>query len=189
MKLCSFPDCEKISRRLGLCEGHYQQHRRGRTLTPLGQRSQSSLTLQQKVSRALLRAVLVQHAGCLEAVETPGSLYPMVVEANTNKHFSLCRLVLERKLNRSLVRGEQAIHSCDNTRCINPDHIQAGSPQDNARDRSERSNTRLVSEEERSELLSLWASGMTQAESAKRVGVPLGAALRALRPRDSHVQN
>ena len=36
------------------------------------------------------------------------------------------RRVLEAKLGRALVRGEVAMHTCDNKRCINPEHPEHG---------------------------------------------------------------
>lgn len=35
---------------------------------------------------------------------------------------------------RPLGHGEQALHHCDNKRCVNPDHLYIGSRKDNARD-------------------------------------------------------
>lgn len=53
----------------------------------------------------------------------------------------LHRLVLEAKLGRALCADEMARHSCHRPACINPDHLSAGSAQDNSNDmkRAERS--------------------------------------------------
>lgn len=45
----------------------------------------------------------------------------------TGKH----RIALQEKLNRILEKGEVCRHKCNNRRCINPDHLQVGSPTDN----------------------------------------------------------
>lgn len=53
---------------------------------------------------------------------------------------ALHRLVLAEKLNTNLdgLRGVVARHTCDNPRCINPEHIIPGTHADNNRDRAER---------------------------------------------------
>ncbi len=48
------------------------------------------------------------------------------------------RLTLERKLGRSLVRDEMALHSCDVRACVNPDHIRLGDHAANMADKVER---------------------------------------------------
>lgn len=53
---------------------------------------------------------------------------------------ALHRLILANKLRLSLdcLRGVVVRHTCDNTRCINPDHLIPGTRADNNRDRAER---------------------------------------------------
>lgn len=36
MKLCTYPCCGRPHKALGLCAGHYMQHRQHRALSPLG---------------------------------------------------------------------------------------------------------------------------------------------------------
>lgn len=54
------------------------------------------------------------------------------------KHFRVSRLVLERKLNREIISGMFALHTCDNTRCVNEDHIYEGTQKQNIADARER---------------------------------------------------
>lgn len=48
------------------------------------------------------------------------------------------RVALERKLGRKLEPNEVTRHTCDNKRCINPDHLIVGTQGDNIRDAFER---------------------------------------------------
>ena len=53
---------------------------------------------------------------------------------NTTMH----RYVYQHIIGRSLPRNVHVLHKCDNPACINPDHLELGSHQDNMRQRDER---------------------------------------------------
>lgn len=44
------------------------------------------------------------------------------------------RIVLSLKLGRELEEGENALHTCDNPPCFNPDHLYAGTQKQNVED-------------------------------------------------------
>lgn len=50
------------------------------------------------------------------------------------------RFFWEWKNNRDVPKGKYVLHKCNNTRCVNPDHLYVGSAQDNANDRKNTSN-------------------------------------------------
>ena len=45
-------------------------------------------------------------------------------------------------LGRPIAPGMFALHTCDNRRCVNPDHLYEGTAGQNARDRAARGRTR-----------------------------------------------
>jgi hypothetical protein len=54
------------------------------------------------------------------------------------KRYKVHRLILERKLGRSIKSGYFALHICDCPSCVNQNHLYEGTHQDNMRDRVER---------------------------------------------------
>ena len=55
-----------------------------------------------------------------------------------NGYMYLHRAALATKLGRELLPGEVARHTCDNPRCVNPEHLLVGTKADNNRDMAER---------------------------------------------------
>lgn len=63
-------------------------------------------------------------------------------------------------------------HSCDNILCLNPDHLLAGTPAENMKDRSDRARTfKHVSEDEVSSIYNLKNSGLTQKQVALTLNI------------------
>lgn len=74
-------------------------------------------------------------SGCLEwQLATTGHGYPVITHKRVQ--YSCHREVLRHKLGGDL--KHYALHTCDNRRCCNPDHLYEGTVVDNARDRQKR---------------------------------------------------
>lgn len=63
-------------------------------------------------------------------------------------------------------------HTCDNPRCINPEHLIAGTPFENVRDRHDRKRTfNYVSENEIQAVLNLRLNGLTYKEISHQLDI------------------
>lgn len=109
--------------------------------------------------------------GCMEwtrCLNTDG--YPRaVIRGNSNGkvHREVCALKEERGISGYVVR-----HTCDNPRCINPDHLILGSVLDNVRDRSTRKRAHgHVSVKEAETVKALRVAGFTYKEISATLGI------------------
>jgi hypothetical protein len=51
-----------------------------------------------------------------------------------DKNMEISRWILERKLGRPIRPGYYALHTCDHSLCVNPDHLYEGTQSDNLND-------------------------------------------------------
>ena len=126
---CTVPKCEAQSIARGLCRLHYKRWWRTGD-TDSREKRPSGMTHGDLVQYYSTRA---KHAGdCLITAKNPNRQGYSVVW-NGITMVMLHRLVLEAKMGRTLLECEQANHRCNRPSCINPDHLYAGSQQDNMR--------------------------------------------------------
>lgn len=96
-----------------------------------------------------------------------------------------------------LPEGKQICHTCDNPKCVNPDHLFVGTSQDNHDDMTkkkrhtygQRSATAKITEEQARQVLGMIALGMTQVAIGKFFGLhPVSIGRIKLGKRWKHLQ-
>lgn len=58
----------------------------------------------------------------------------ITIESFTRVNVYVSRYQLTKKLGRDIKEGYEALHTCNNGKCINPDHLYEGTVSDNSRD-------------------------------------------------------
>jgi hypothetical protein len=85
------------------------------------------------------------------------------------------RLVWQLKHGRKMPQGMKTRHTCDNPRCINPEHLLSGTQQQNIGDAKRRGRWKPngvdpVSDLERSQILGLVLGGLSYRAAARQTG-------------------
>lgn len=81
---------------------------------------------------------------------------------------------------KGIPNGLYALHTCDNRGCINPEHLYAGTPQQNVDDRRTRNpmpipgRPRLYTVEQEAEMVKLREQGLSYQEIAQRYNINKG---------------
>lgn len=164
---CSFPGCENPSRSVMLCDGHYQQMKRGQHLKPL--RS----VLKGKSPKERFHAKFRQgsHDECWiwqAAVNEHGYGVMTVGTRKDSRRVRAHRFSVEIQMGRPLSSDEVVLHVCDNPPCVNPLHLRVGTQQDNVMDaiQKRRMNTSA------SKATKLSTEAVKNIKSAIQAGVP-----------------
>jgi len=105
-----------------------------------------------------------------------GGGYGYVSVPGPGRRVLVHRVLLERKLGRSLGHKELARHTCDNRTCINPDHLEPGYHKDNMQDMVDRQRHPFAYDRPervalRERAFRLSAQGLTSRQVAAKVGV------------------
>lgn len=89
----------------------------------------------------------------------------------------------------TIPKGMVVCHSCDNTKCVNPDHLFLGTQKDNLQDAArkeriscgERRPEAVLTEKAVREIRSLWLQGYKYQHLAERYGVRMEAIGKVIR--------
>lgn len=142
MKKCRIPGCGRPVHGLDLCSAHHMRHLRGQPLrAPLRRQMRGT-----PAERLKAYVEVDPETGC--HIWT-GKLCPFgygrmfVAGRNPMVH----RLAWELA-NGPIPEGMKVLHTCDNRRCCNPEHLKLGTAKDNARDRVDRKRTKGCREED-----------------------------------------
>lgn len=101
----------------------------------------------------------------------------------------LTHRLLYQKLNKvELSRDEFVCHRCDNPLCNNLEHLFIGSHWDNMQDmvNKHRYGNRVITIEQRNEIIKLREGGLTQGQVARQLGIAKGVVSNATRGRVSN---
>lgn len=165
MKTCTLPDCSRPHKGRGLCDLHIQRLRRtGTTASPVRTLAER---FWEKVAKAgpddcwLWTAALNEHG--YGVMRPEGRRSGPTVKAHR----------VSAQLAGMDIEGLFVRHACDNPPCVNPAHLEPGTPKDNADDMiargrqalgSRRSN--VLTERDVARIHELRAAGMLQREIA-----------------------
>lgn len=145
-RICSVDGCENPARSRGLCKPHHKRWLRGRPIdTPIKQRAKAIKAASlEELARKLLAEAVETSNGCLELPHRctdPETGYPRTTFKGQG--WSIPRLMVSVIVEeRALLTDEHSRHRCDNRTCINPEHLELGSPTDNVQDMDERGRRR-----------------------------------------------
>ena len=128
-RTCRGPECDRPAHAKGLCEPHYRQLQSKGKLKPLAIRTHG-MTVDEKIAHYTKGPV---GDGCIEwggPLDNGG--YPALANLYIHRH------VYQRESGERLSSGTPVHHTCSNKLCINPEHLQAVTPQENTAEMLER---------------------------------------------------
>lgn len=158
MAKCSVDGCEASAYGKGLCNTHYQRVRKGRGINgevpckhcgnlfirapSSGQKYCSIACRFLSEKRWVLSGDCMEWAGHINK-ETG---YGMISESCEGRSIPIgAHRVAWAAKNGEIPDGASVLHSCDNRRCVNPDHLFLGSQADNMHDMIRKGRARHVS--------------------------------------------
>lgn len=163
--ICSFEDCGRNHYAFGVCDGHYKQLKRDEPLRPLRARRKG------KACEYVLAELLSwtrQEGECLVWVRADNS-QGYGIAFHGGKNWMAHRLSFHLATGTEI--GRQVIHhTCANSMCINPEHLQLAHQADNNLEMLSRRSleARIADLEERVEMLEV---ELKKARSGKVVAI------------------
>lgn len=178
---CSVVECDRRVAAAGLCNTHYLRKRKTGTAGdgPIRHRLPNGASVAEVLEKYTLRG-----EGCWE---WQGKLYPngygvAHVPGSPGSRYAH-RVAWEHANGVTLSASDLVRHTCDNRRCVNPDHLEIGTHQDNMNDmvargrspRGARNAAHKLSEDDVRAIRKSYLDGEMQKSIAERFGVSRSA--------------
>ena len=162
---CSIEGCENKHFGNGYCSKHYQRKRtHGDPLYVNPMQRCPNMSLEETIKHCLNQSRKGGPNGdCLEWLRSSNRNGYGQIRFQRKQHY-IGRLIL--LYFEGEPKGRWMLHSCDNPKCINPDHLRWGTPKENAKESENRSMRRQIPR-----ILDIWKTGKPIIEIANEFGV------------------
>jgi HNH endonuclease len=127
LKICSSEDCCRQVEARGLCSTHYMQQRRA-GLIPVGARARGT------VEERFFRHIKKTDSCWIWQGRVKGKGYGSIGLGGAGAKDVLAHRVSYQIHKGGIPDGLIIMHKCDNPRCVNPDHLEAGTQSQNIKD-------------------------------------------------------
>jgi len=135
-RICSVGGCGKPYSSKGYCRFHHSRwYQTGDALTPLSQSPRHATNDIHSLRTYLKTVGEPQESGCVNwklAVNNSGYGTKWYMGVKTGAHVLAYKAFVDEAFEQSA--SLVVMHSCDNRRCINPEHLSTGTPKDNIQD-------------------------------------------------------
>jgi hypothetical protein len=129
-KTCTFDGCDRSNLARGLCSTHYAQFKAGNDLTPIGMAWDIKAQPDKKLAELFSRTN--KNGECLEYMAN-GIVKKYATVGWKGGSEGVHRIVYALHYGED-ISGAQIHHSCANSACINPEHLQRASAANNTLD-------------------------------------------------------
>jgi hypothetical protein len=169
LNMCKVDGCKNPVKTLSLCSKHYMK------LYRYGDENHKGNMCGDELSKKLKNVSINEH-GCWEWLKGLNSNGYGTIYHNGKKQY-VHRLSYSLHV-RTLRANEIILHSCDNPKCINPDHLISGTQQDNINDAKNKGRmargeriSKILTSEQVAEIRKMKAEGQKRGHVAMCFGL------------------